>query len=124
MIAKLEALLEKTLKDTQRAREGMLELDKLRTENMELQRVLKDAQSGDRAGGDLQRYKDEIEMLNNLVAELRDELKNKRPQTAGHHDWEDEKIELEVKLQKAQARVDAMQQEMDQAAAEYAREIS
>ena len=63
-------------------------------------------------------------MLENLVAELRDELKNKRPQTAGHNDWEDEKIELEVKLQKAQARVDAMQQEMDQSAAEFAREIS
>lgn len=37
VIAKLEGLLEKTLKDTQQAREGMLELDKLRTENMELQ---------------------------------------------------------------------------------------
>lgn len=40
-------------------------------------------------------------MLENLVAELWDELRNKRPQTAGHSDWEDEKIELEVKLQKA-----------------------
>jgi hypothetical protein len=36
VIAKLEALLEKTLKDTQRAREGMLELENLRTENIEL----------------------------------------------------------------------------------------
>ncbi len=59
-------------------------------------------------------------MLENLVAELRDELKNKRPQTAGNTDWEDEKIELEVKLQKAQARVDAMQQQMDESAAEFA----
>jgi len=42
-MAKLQALLEKTLKDTQRAREGMIELDKLRTENLELQRVVKDA---------------------------------------------------------------------------------
>jgi hypothetical protein len=32
----LEALLEKTLKDTQRARDGMIELEKLRTENLEL----------------------------------------------------------------------------------------
>jgi K+/H+ antiporter YhaU regulatory subunit KhtT len=36
VIAKLESLLEKTLKDTQHAREGMLELEKLRTENIEL----------------------------------------------------------------------------------------
>jgi hypothetical protein len=36
VITKLETLLEKTLKDTQRAREGMIELEKLRTENLEL----------------------------------------------------------------------------------------
>ncbi len=36
VISKLEGLLEKTLKDTQRARDGMLELEKLRTENLEL----------------------------------------------------------------------------------------
>lgn len=40
VIAKLETLLEKTLKDTQKAREGMLELEKLRTENLELQNSL------------------------------------------------------------------------------------
>lgn len=124
VIAKLESLLEKTLKDTQKAREGMIELEQLRTENMELQKMAKQANTNDRAHSDIQRYRDEIAMLENLVQELRDELKNKRPQTAGDADWEDEKIELEVKLQKAQARVDAMQQEMDQSAAEFAREIS
>jgi hypothetical protein len=43
----------------------------------------------------------EIGLLESLVAELREELKNKRPQTAGQTDWEDEKIDLEVRLQKA-----------------------
>lgn len=37
VIVKLEALLDKTLKETQRARDGVLELEKLKTENMELQ---------------------------------------------------------------------------------------
>lgn len=46
-MAKLQALLEKTLKDTQRAREGMIELDKLRTENLELQRIVKDSELQD-----------------------------------------------------------------------------
>lgn len=41
VITKLETLLEKTLKDTQKAREGMLELEKLRTENFGLQHALK-----------------------------------------------------------------------------------
>ena len=63
-------------------------------------------------------------MLESLVAELREELKNKRPQTAGHADWEDEKIEFEVRLQKAQARVDAMQEEMTRSASNYARDLS
>ena len=37
VIIKLETLLDKTLKETQRAREGILELEKLKTENLELQ---------------------------------------------------------------------------------------
>lgn len=36
VIVKLEALLDKTLRETQRAREGILELEKLKTENLEL----------------------------------------------------------------------------------------
>lgn len=36
VIVKLESLLERTLKETQRAREGVLELEKLKTENLEL----------------------------------------------------------------------------------------
>jgi hypothetical protein len=36
VIIKLEALLDKTLKETQRAREGILELERLKTENLTL----------------------------------------------------------------------------------------
>ena len=46
----------------------------------------------------MERLKKEIALLESLVAELREELRNKRPQTAGATDWEDEKIELEVRL--------------------------
>ena len=47
----MEILLEKTLKDTQKARDGMLELEKLRTENIELQQALnKGSQSINYAG--------------------------------------------------------------------------
>lgn len=54
-------------------------------------------------------------MLENLVSELRSELRNKRPQTGGGAqtlDWEDERINLEMQLQKAQARIDALQNEL------------
>lgn len=96
VIAKLEALLEKTLKDTQRARDGMIELEKLRTENLELQSALKNNALLMKDGEDADKWRKEVGMLESLVGELREELKNKRPQTAGNQDWEDEKIEYEV----------------------------
>ena len=124
VISKLEALLEKTIKDTKRAREGMLELEKLRTENLELQRNVKDASRLKGSSSEVDRLRSEVQMLETLVAELRDELKSKRPQTAGQADWEEEKIEYEVKLQKAEARVEAIQNELTMSAAEHAKEIS
>ena len=41
--------------------------------------------------------------MENLVQELRQELRNKRPMTAnGNNDgWEDEKVAMEVRLHKA-----------------------
>ncbi len=98
VIAKLEALLEKTLKDTQRARDGMLELEKLRTENIELQQALKNSATNYTDSDEMDRLRREISLLESLVAELREELKNKRPQSAGQTDWEDEKIDYEVRL--------------------------
>lgn len=124
VISKLEALLEKTLKDTKRAREGMLELEKLRTENLELQKGAKDMGKYKGSSSEADRLRSEVQMLETLVAELRDELKSKRPQSAGGADWEDERIEYEVKLQKAEARVDAMQEDLTHHTANHAREIS
>lgn len=42
VITKMEALLQKTMKDTQRAREGVIELEKLKTENLQLQAKFRD----------------------------------------------------------------------------------
>lgn len=136
VITKLETLLEKTLKDTQRARDGVLELEKLRTENLELQQALKSGggpQQYGMAKGDMgdsdevHRLRGEVQLLEGLVSELRAELKNKRPQTPTGGplgDWEDQRIDMEVKAQKAQARIDALQNELTNSAQMYAREIS
>lgn len=137
VITKLETLLEKTLKDTQRARDGVLELEKLRTENLELQQALKSGggpqqygmAKGDKMGDsdEVHRLRGEVQLLEGLVSELRAELKNKRPQTPTGGplgDWEDQRIDMEVKAQKAQARIDALQNELTNSAQMYAREIS
>jgi hypothetical protein len=87
----------------------MLELEKLRSENLELQQTLKQGypqQPSNKYGGsdmlsadEGNRLRKEVHLLENLVHELRAELKNKRPQTANaNQDWEDEKIDLEVRL--------------------------
>jgi len=46
VIAKLEKLMESTLKDTQKARGAILELEQLKTENMNLQKQLKEMAFG------------------------------------------------------------------------------
>jgi hypothetical protein len=59
-----------------------------------------------------ERLRHEVGLLESLVSELRVELKNKRPQTPlggmGGDNWEDEKIEMEVRAQKDKARIDAL----------------
>ena len=93
----------------------MLELEKLRTENIELQTALN--KGGSQAmnksyayeSDENSRLRHELQLMESLVEELRQELRNKRPMTAtGTHDWEDEKIEMEVAIQKGQARINAM----------------
>lgn len=76
----------------------MMELEKLRTENLELQAALKNSHYNTKDSDEVDRLRRDISLLESLVSELREELKNKRPQTAGQNDWEDEKIDYEVRL--------------------------
>ena len=46
VIAKLEKLMETTLKDTQKARSALVELEQLKTENINLQKQLKEMAFG------------------------------------------------------------------------------
>lgn len=57
----------------------MLELEKLRTENLELQNALKNSNFNQGDNEEVERLRREISLLESLVAELREELKNKRP---------------------------------------------
>lgn len=46
--------------------------------------------------------------LERIVANMKEELRNKRPVSSDGADWESDKIELEVKLHKANARIEAL----------------
>jgi len=93
---------------------------------LELQQKLKQMAFGPgNENSELERYKMECNKLENLVAELREDLKSKRPMTSGgSSDWERDRIELEVKLSRSNARVEALQQEMTDNARNFAKEIS
>jgi hypothetical protein len=54
---------------------------------------------GEMSADEGDRLRKEVHLLENLVNELRAELKNKRPQTANaNQEWEDERIDMEVRL--------------------------
>eukprot|EP01022_Parablepharisma_sp_SALTPOND_P013408 TRINITY_DN1793_c0_g1_i1.p2 TRINITY_DN1793_c0_g1~~TRINITY_DN1793_c0_g1_i1.p2 ORF type:complete len:578 (+),score=96.29 TRINITY_DN1793_c0_g1_i1:1186-2919(+) len=129
VITKLEGLLNKTIKDTKQSRQDILELEKLKTENFQLQKDLKSSaiQRGD-TNPDVERYRREIARLEEQVASLQKELKDRRAKTPGsgkkEDEWEMEKIELEVKLHKAEARNNAMEEEMQENAKAYGKQIA
>ena len=103
----------------------MIEMERLRTENLELQRQMKNslAQAGSVNQLEMEQTKDEIKRLERMVAELQYELQSRRPKSAAQEEWSSEKMMLEMRLQKAELRVQAMQEEMDTNAMKYAKEI-
>lgn len=62
--------------------------------------------------------------LERIVANMREELRTQRPMSSGGADWEQDKMELEVRLQKANYRGEALQNEMTYNAKNYAKEIA
>ena len=105
VISKLETLMESSLKDTQKAREAMVELEQIKTENVNLQKQLKNMVYGNGENSEIDKYKSECIRLERIIAELREDLKSKRPTTSYGNDAERDKMELEVKLQKANCRL-------------------
>ena len=57
----------------------MIELEKLRTENLELQNALKGNSLNMKDSDESDRLRREVSLLESLVSELREELRNKRP---------------------------------------------
>ena len=125
VISRLEKLMETTLKDTQKARNAVIEMEKLKTENSNLQKQLKaQVYGGDNNYSEVEQHKQEVESLQKLVESLKEELKSKRPTTSHGNEWEKEKSELEVMLYRAEKRVESMQLEMTNNAKNFAKEIA
>ena len=130
VIIKMEGLLKKTMTENERQKDSLLELEQLRTENLKLQKEIKDFVVNSTPGVlgrgniELEKSKKEIARLQTVINELQNDLHNKRPISAEKKELQNEILELEVKYQKANARISSLQKELDSSAKTYAKEIA
>ena len=130
VITKMEGLLKKTMNENERQKDSLLELEQLRTENLKLQKEIKDFVVNStpgvlgRGNTELEKSKKEISRLQTIINELQNDLSNKRPISAEKKELQNEILELEVKYQKANARISALQKELESSAKNYAKEIA
>ena len=130
VITKMEGLLKKTMNENERQKDSLLELEQLRTENLKLQKEIKDFVVNSTPGVlgrgniELEKSKKEVARLHTIITELQNDLNNKRPISAEKRELKNEILELEVKYQKANARISSLQKELDSSAKNYAKEIA
>ena len=68
--------------------------------------------------------KQQVDDQNDTINQLRHEIENQRPQSAGFQDWQEEKIGLELQLEQNKARVNALEDVQVNSATSYAMEIA
>jgi hypothetical protein len=130
VIQKYETLLKKTVNDSNRQKESLLELEQLRTENLKLQKELKDLIINSVPGTvgktnpEIEKYKKEVDKLQKIITNLQDELSNRRPLSTDQKGLHSELLELEVKYHKATSRTRALEDELTENSRRYAHEIS
>ena len=130
VILKMEGLLKKTMNENERQKDSLLELEQLRNENLKLQKEIKDFVVNSTPGVlgrgniELEKSKKEVARLQTIVNELQNDLNNKRPISAEKKELQNEILELEVKYQKANARISSLQKELETSAKNYAKEIA
>jgi hypothetical protein len=115
---KMEEILKKTMNESKRQKESLMELEQLRTENLKLQKELKDFVVNATPGvlgknnEELEKSKKEIYRLNQLIQELQNELRSKRPISADKKELQTEILQLEVQNQKSQSRIASLEHEL------------
>lgn len=130
VISKLEGLLKKTKSESNRQKDSLMELEQLRTENLKLQKELKDLVVNTAPGilgkgnPELEKYKKEVRRMEEIIKELQSELRNKRPISADKRDMQNEMLELEVKYHKSLSRVRSLEEQINENAKRNAIEMS
>ena len=124
VIVQLEHLIEKTMKETEKASRQAVEFEKIKTENIELQEMFKKKVYGKKENEEVERLREEVRKLERIKRDLEEELKYKRPQSSGGHNLKQQTVELEVQVQRAQARVESLQSQLNKNSKRQAEEIA
>lgn len=119
VISQLEKVLQKNLQETRDSRKTAQQLAELQKRQNRPTAQLDSTSPEDRA------LQLEIERLQQTVRELQHSLSTKRPDTRPtQNDSAEDRILLEILLQKAEIRVQTMQEEMEASAARCAKELA
>lgn len=105
IISKLQKIYEKIILDNKKAEDGSVELGYLKDDINRLQVRVKELSFGEMMeNSELERLRKEVYQLEHLLIELNGELMEKKEPKSKIDDYEGDKIEHEVRLQKARAR--------------------
>lgn len=125
IIAKLQKIMENIVLNNKKAEDGASELEYLKDDIKRLQLKVKEMSFGEMMeNSELERLRKEVYQLEHLLIDLNGELMNKKGPKSKIEDYEYDRVEHEVKLQKAQARCEAIETELKHDTTRFAHEIA
>ncbi len=139
VIIKLEKLLKNSIEDVDKHKRDILELEKLKTENLNLQTELRNylfkntINEGIAQNNiiDIDKYRNEISRLENLVKNMQDRLakkknyvNNKLMSINSKENSKNNMMELEIKYSQALEKINILENEIARITKHYAEEIA
>lgn len=125
ILTKLEDYMGNALKNVKTIHDSKQEINILQLETSEIKKKMKEAAHGSTPGS-VDQLKQEVEELEMLAKNLRDQLNSKKSTDYEIELTEEErrKIELEVDIQKTRMRIESMESEILRNTVRFAKEIS
>ena len=119
LIAQLESKLEMAINNSKKQKAGKLEMEQLKMENKKLQNELKELVINTNPGllaldnPEIEKYKNEVTRLEAVINNLQNDINNKRPFSTEKRILQSKVTDLEVRLQKSQARVQSYEEDLN-----------
>jgi len=142
VISKLEKLVKKSIDESNKHKEDMFELEKLKTENLNLQNELKNylikntisdgTAFNPHSNLDIDKYRNEISRLENIIKQMQMKLTsnkndlhpNKINRLNSNNNNDKDIIELEIKYNKSLEKINILENEINFITKKYAEEIT